>query len=136
MQCTFGEHLLGVSFCQGKLFVGGKFRHQAKISSFYVDEFFFEGKILKIEICLCLRFCGKIICQGKFFVRENYSWGKISSGILTARENIRHQAKNLCLTPRTQKLKNVCAMSLLVMVGWGMEWGDILFKGNLLVIFK
>ena len=41
---------VGVSFCQGSLFVGGKFQHQAKIPSLYLDEFFFQEKILKIEI--------------------------------------------------------------------------------------
>ena len=80
-----GEYLSGVSFCQGNLFVGEKFQHQAKISSRYLDEFFFEEKILKIEIYICLRFAGKINRRGKLFMREDfvgeyYSRGKISWG--------------------------------------------------------
>ena len=62
-----GEHLSVVSFCKGKLFVGGKSRHQAKISSLYVEEFFFEGNILKIEIYIYV-----CVSLGKSFVRENY----------------------------------------------------------------
>ena len=81
-----GEYLSGVSFCQGNLFVGGKFQHQAKISSFYRDEFFFEEKILKIEIYIYVCVSrGKIIRRGKLFMGEDfvgeyYSWGNISSG--------------------------------------------------------